>query len=117
MFDVPICCSLVWTFYKVVSGCHDRQMYLDLRADISPSKRRGIFDIIVTRHMLAHDGDLVSLVLGEKIGRCQSGNTSSSQCQSFVAKSLDYRTHPTTTIVLAMLIDVTLYESLTVYGS
>lgn len=105
MFDVPICCSLVWTFYKDVSGCHERQMYLDSRADIGPSKRRGIFDIIVTGHMLAHDGDLVSFVFGEKVGRCQSGNTSSSQFQLFVTKSLDYRTHPTTTIVLAMLID------------
>lgn len=89
-------------------------MYLDSRADIGPSKRRGVFDIIVTRHMLAHDSDLVSLVLGEKVGRCQSGNTSSSRCQFFVAKSLNYKTHPTTTIVLAILIDVTLFETLTV---
>jgi hypothetical protein len=51
-------------------------MQVDPRADVGACKGRGIFNVIVTRHMLAHDRDLVAFVLGKKVGRRQAGNTS-----------------------------------------
>lgn len=42
---------------------------------VGTGKRRGIFNVIVTGHMLSHDGDLVALILRQQQGRRQANDT------------------------------------------
>ena len=75
-----------------------------IRADVGTSKWRGIFNIIVTGHMLAHDSDVVALVLGKKVGGRQARNTSTFIVSASFRIAYPTKTHPTTTIVFAILI-------------
>jgi hypothetical protein len=62
--------------------------------------------------MLAHNSDLVAFVLGKKVGRCQARNTSTfTGSASFRIDNLSIKTHPTTTIVFAILICHVLFDN------
>jgi len=71
---------------------------VDARQVVGTSPWRGVFNVIVSWHMLCCNGDGVVLVLGQYEGGCQARDSSSADWSAeFISHEFSMDTDPNTT--------------------